>query len=113
MSVPSMEFELESLHEFEGESEFELESEFEFESEFELEGELEHEQFFGALAKLAKRGLQSPALRKIGMSGSTPPTATCSTKATISVPEAYEASVSGLSGGKVNSSSLNWSQIIL
>ena len=73
MSAPSLEFELESLHEFEGESElegeFESEFEFEFEGEgqFEFEGELEHEQFFGRLAQLAKRGLQSPALRRIGM----------------------------------------------
>lgn len=63
MSVPSMEFEFESSHEFEGELEFE--NEFEFEGTNEFEGE--QEQFIGGLLKLAKRGLQSPALRKIGM----------------------------------------------
>src|SRR5205085_12006682 len=48
------------------ENEFELENEFEFEHEH--EGEHESEQFFGRLAQLAARGLQSPALRRIALS---------------------------------------------
>src|SRR5262245_497199 len=66
MSASSMEFELGSFHEFEGESEFE--GEFEREGEYEFEGEFEQEQFFGGLAKLVRRGLQSPTLRRLGLS---------------------------------------------
>jgi hypothetical protein len=43
-------------------------NEFEYESEWELEGEAESEQFFGSLARLARRAAQSPALRRVGLS---------------------------------------------
>lgn len=45
-----------------------LELELEYESEYEGEGEYEAEEFFGRLAGLARRAIQSPALRRIGLS---------------------------------------------
>src|SRR5262245_33637186 len=53
-------------HEFEWEASPEFEYEGEFEGE--LEGEYEAEEFFGRLAGLAQRAIQSPALRRIGLS---------------------------------------------
>jgi hypothetical protein len=50
------------------ELEDELESMYESEDEFEDESEAESEQFFGGLLSLAKRAIQSPALRKVAMS---------------------------------------------
>jgi hypothetical protein len=54
-----------AMHEFEFESEFEGEGEFEFEGEY--EGEYEGEEFFGRLAQLARRAVQNPALRRVGL----------------------------------------------
>jgi hypothetical protein len=59
MSTPAYEFEMEALPEYE--------YEYEGESEFESEGEYEAEEFFGRLAGLARRAVQSPALRRIGL----------------------------------------------
>ncbi|HXG90953.1 MAG TPA: hypothetical protein VNN73_01115 [Blastocatellia bacterium] len=61
MATPAYEFEMAAL------PEFEFESEFESEWEGELEGEFESEQFFGALAGLARKAIQSPTLRRIGL----------------------------------------------
>jgi hypothetical protein len=55
-------------YEFEFEGEFEYEGELEGEYEGELEGEYEAEQFFGSIASLARRAVQSPTLRRIGLS---------------------------------------------
>jgi hypothetical protein len=57
------EYELEALAELEGEYESELESE--LEGEFEAESEAESEAFFSSLARLARRALSSPALRRV------------------------------------------------
>lgn len=54
-----------AMHEFEFEGEFEDEGEFEFEGEY--EGEYEGEEFFGRLAQLARRAVQNPALRRVGL----------------------------------------------
>ena len=59
MSTPAYEFELEASPEYE--------YEYEGEMEFESEGEYEAEEFFGRLAGLARRAVQSPALRRIGL----------------------------------------------
>lgn len=59
------EYELESLAELEGEYESEFEAESELEGEYELEGEAEAEAFFGTLARLARRAVSSPALRRV------------------------------------------------
>jgi hypothetical protein len=58
------EYELEALAEPEAEGEFE--NEFEEESELEAEAEEEAEAFFSRLAKLARRAMSSPALRRVG-----------------------------------------------
>ncbi|HKY04644.1 MAG TPA: hypothetical protein VJQ56_07140, partial [Blastocatellia bacterium] len=62
MAMPAYELEMAAL------PEFEFEGEYETEWESELEGEYEAEQFFGALAGLARRAIQSPTLRRIGLS---------------------------------------------
>jgi hypothetical protein len=59
------EYELEALSELEGEFESEFEAESELEGELEAEGEEEAEAFFGTLARLARRALSSPALRRV------------------------------------------------
>lgn len=67
MTVPMQT--LEALPEFElGEWESGSGGQFEYETGFEHEGEFESEEFFGALAKLASRAAQNPALRRIGLS---------------------------------------------
>jgi hypothetical protein len=60
MSTPAHELELEASPEYEYEYEGEWEGEY--------EGEYEAEEFFGRLAGLARRAIQSPALRRIGLS---------------------------------------------
>jgi hypothetical protein len=65
MSVPAYEFESEWEGEYEGELEYEGEYEGEYESEY--EGELEGEEFFGNLARLARRAVQSPQLRRVAL----------------------------------------------
>jgi hypothetical protein len=61
------EYELEALPELEEEYEGEWESELEGEWESEYEGEWESEEFFGRLAGLARRAIQSPTLRRVGL----------------------------------------------
>jgi hypothetical protein len=58
------EYELEAELEGEFENELEWEGEWEFESE--LEAEYESEEFLGRLVGLARRGMQSPLLRRAG-----------------------------------------------
>ena len=60
------EYELEAELEGELENEFEWEGEWEGEFEGELEAEYEGEEFFRSLVGLARRGLQSPLLRRAG-----------------------------------------------
>src|SRR5262245_6081394 len=60
------EYELEAELEGEFENEFEWEGEWEGEYEGELEAEYEGEEFFRSLVGLARRGLQSPMLRRAG-----------------------------------------------
>src|SRR5882724_2092340 len=65
-----------NMHELEFESELELPELGELESahelsheyEYESEAEAEAEAFFGSLASLARKAIQSPALRRIAMS---------------------------------------------
>lgn len=59
MSTPAYELELEASPEYE----YELEGEY----EGEFEGEYEAEEFFGRLAGLARRAVQSPALRRVAL----------------------------------------------
>jgi hypothetical protein len=54
-------------YELEAMAELESECECEGELESELEGEAESEEFFGRLAGLARRAIQSPALRRVGL----------------------------------------------
>lgn len=60
------EYELEAELEGELENEFEWEGEWESEFEGELEAEYEGEEFFRSLVGLARRGMQSPLLRRAG-----------------------------------------------
>jgi hypothetical protein len=59
--MPASEYEQEALPE--------LEEEYEYEGEWESElvGEYESEEFFRRLAGLARRAIQSPALRRVGL----------------------------------------------
>jgi hypothetical protein len=56
-----------AVYEYELEPLPELEEEYEGEWESELEGEWESEEFFGRLAGLARRAIQSPTLRRVGL----------------------------------------------
>jgi hypothetical protein len=62
MRTATSEYELEALPELEAEYEYEGEG------ELELEGEFESEEFFRRLASLGRRAVQSPALRRVGLS---------------------------------------------
>ena len=55
------------MYEYELEALPELEEEYEGEWEGELEGEFESEEFFRRLAGLARRAIQSPTLRRVGL----------------------------------------------
>src|SRR5262245_38948048 len=59
--------EWEAEYESEWEEEGEWEEEWEGEYEGEYEEEAETEAFFGRLASLARRGVSSPALRRVGL----------------------------------------------
>ena len=63
------EYELEALPEFE--------EEYEGEWEDELEEEFEDEEFFRTLAGVARRAVQSPTLRRIGLAAGRAASAVC------------------------------------